>query len=254
MALKVILVDDEPSSASATARLLGHLGCEVSVCTDATSAVEVALAEDVDLVCLDIQMPGLDGFEVLSLIRSHEHTRRTASVPVMAITGKVAPEQRAEALGAGFAAQVDKPVRLDALQRSLRLVSMLRGELTRTRYAADADAVIARLDSSLQGSDQSRLQSAAVLAMLVEQQGRTLLTRALQDAYTGNDAHAASHVDVLVALSDAIGAAKLAAHCRSFGRALPGGRTAFEVEAVLLRAELDRVIYTLREQVLPARP
>ena len=51
-----------------------------------------------DVVSVDIKMPRLDGFEVLSLIRSHEHSRRAPSVPVIAITGNVSIEDKAQAI------------------------------------------------------------------------------------------------------------------------------------------------------------
>ena len=254
MISKAIVIDDDPASAEVIAKLLRYLGCSVTVCTDAEQAVVVALAEDVDLVSLDIHMPQLDGFDVLSLIRSHEHTRRAPNVPVMAVTGRVADGDRAATIAAGFAAHVGKPVLLDELRRSLECISALRSDQYRKRYSVDEEAIVARVGILSRGAGQSRLQFAAGLAMTVEHEGQALLERALRDAYSGNDARAAQHVGSLVGIADAVGAARLIGHCRSFENAISSGRSAFEQEAVLLRAELDRVICSLREQVLPVSP
>lgn len=58
---RVIVVDDEAASATVLARLLEHLGCEVGAFTAAAQALPAMLAGDVDLVCLDLRMPDLDG-------------------------------------------------------------------------------------------------------------------------------------------------------------------------------------------------
>jgi CheY-like chemotaxis protein len=76
MNFRAVVVDDDAASARAIALLLEQAGCRVGVCTDAEAAIELALETGVDLVSLDLKMPRLDGYEVLSLIRSHEHTRR----------------------------------------------------------------------------------------------------------------------------------------------------------------------------------
>ena len=112
----VVVVDDDVASATATARLLGKIGCRTRICTDALGAAALALEDDVDLVGLDLGMPSLDGYEVLTLIRSHEQTRRSPSVPVVAITGRVSAQDRAQALAVGFAAYLAKPVTLAALR------------------------------------------------------------------------------------------------------------------------------------------
>lgn len=247
---KVIVVDDDAVSASLISKLLQRSRCEALVFTDAEQAVSRALLEDVDLVSLDIGMPTLDGYSVLSLIRSHEHTKRSPSVPIIAVTGKVADAERAAALAAGFAAFLAKPVRLDELDQVLLRVATLRSELHRTRYSIDHASIVERIEASIVVRGPERIQALAGLALSLERQGRSTLEHALVDAYASHFERGVTFVDPLIELAESIGAWQLCAASRALMVALPKGSEAFEHEAVLLRAELDRVVYTLRERVL----
>jgi len=248
--ISVVVVDDESASASAIGRLLEQEGCRVEVLTDPVSGLSSALASGVDLVTLDLRMPRLDGYELLSLIRSHEHSRRAPSVPVIAITGSVTDEAKAAAVASGFAAHLGKPVLIDELRRVLENVTALRSQLYRARYTADAETVAGRIDHLLSAPDRDAAQALAGLALALEQQGTELLRQMLGAAYAGSAARAHEAASRLAEVGDAIGAAHFAVLCRGFGAAT-GDRAAAERQAVLARAELDRVVYTLRERVLP---
>lgn len=250
MSPKAVVVDDDAASAAVIAKLLARAGCDVSVCTDAEQAVSMALGGDIDFVSLDLTMPALDGYQVLSLLRSHEHTRRLPSLPVITITGKVSAEDRAASLAAGFAAHLGKPVLLAELKQALDVALTLRGELYRTRYSVDQARIEERLRAMLARADASRMGSVAGLALAVEQQGSDVLIQSLSDAYAGNTERAVDGVEPLVTLAETIGAAHLAGLSRAFAAALLAAPPTFERAAVLARAELDRVVFTLREQAL----
>ncbi len=74
-----------------------------------------AVRQPPDLVMLDIQLPGIDGFEVLRRLRQHEAERGLKPVPVVAVSANAMPEDRARAAAAGFAEYVTKPVDLPEL-------------------------------------------------------------------------------------------------------------------------------------------
>jgi CheY-like chemotaxis protein len=249
--LNAIVVDDDAASAAAVAKLLTVGGRQVTVCTDAQQAVLISLSGDVDLVSLDLTMPQLDGFEVMSLIRSHEHSRRTPSVPIIAITGRAAAADRAASLAAGFAAHLNKPVLLHDLEQMLQRVETLRSDLYRTRYTVDSGAISEQLDRMLDGAATKRFEAAVGLALVVEQRGRELLEQGLRRAYAADSEAAAQPLQRLIAMAELIGAAHLGELGRTVLAAVPLGVVAFEHAAVLTRAELDRVIYTLRERMLP---
>jgi CheY-like chemotaxis protein len=251
MDISAVVIDDDFASARAIGRLLEQAGCRVSICTDPEHGLGVALESGVDVVSLDIKMPLLDGFEVLSLIRSHEHSRRAPSVPVIAITGDVTNDDKALAIASGFAAHIGKPVALEDLRAVLGRVEALRSDLYRTRYTVDQEAIAGRLDHVLSSADSEVSQAIAGLALAMEQQGAQMLRQMLQSAF-GRDFEAAAEAAARLAdVGEAIGARHFASLCGSFIESLGTDGASFVQQAVLTRAELDRVVYTLRERVLP---
>lgn len=247
---KVIVVDDDAASASVLAKLLRQLGCEVTACTDAETALPLALGGDIDLVSLDLTMPGLDGYQALSLIRSHEHSRRAPSVPVITVTGRVTPEDRADALADGFAAHLGKPVMLAALRSAMARALTLRSDLHRTRYTTDHSSIEDCMQQWREDAAGEHLRTAAGLALAVEQQGRMALQRSLRLAFGGDSQAAQEPLGEFARLAGALGANRLLGCLGEVARQLGAAEgDLLETSAVLARAELDRVIFTLREQV-----
>ena len=77
---RVLIVDDEPQACAMMARLVKHFGHE-SVCrTGGQDALDYLGGSAVDLVILDVMMPGMDGMQVLARVRSEP---RTAALPVV---------------------------------------------------------------------------------------------------------------------------------------------------------------------------
>jgi CheY-like chemotaxis protein len=76
------------------------------------AGVALALHERPALVLLDIQLPGIDGFEVLRRLRLHPATR---DIPVVAVSANAMPADREKAARAGFADYVTKPIDLAQL-------------------------------------------------------------------------------------------------------------------------------------------
>lgn len=249
MVMSALLVDDDASSAQATAALLDQLGCRTRVCTDPFAVVDIALESGVDLVSLDISMPGRDGFELLSLIRSHEHSRRLPSVPIITVTGGVTAQARANAIASGFAAHVGKPVAADDLRAVIERVQALRAELYRTRYSVDQPALQIHCER-LVPEGGNAAQAIAGLALALTQHGSALLRNMLEAAYAGAFAAAVEQATRLADAADSLGAHYLAALCQRLVDASTPSIQAFERQAVLVRAELDRITFTLRELVL----
>jgi CheY-like chemotaxis protein len=251
MGIKVLVVDDDWASARAIGQLLEAVDCRVVVCTDPDSAIPIALESGVDLVSLDIKMPRLDGYDVLSLIRSYEHSRRAPSVPVIAITGNVTIEDKAQAIASGFAAHLGKPVSLVDIQAVLGNVTALRSDIYRARYSVDQGAIAGRLNDVLESASADASQAVAGLALAIEAQGADLLRQMLDSAYHRDFEGAADAAARLADAGEAIGGSHFAHLCRSFVEALGEDGSSFERHGVLARAELDRIIFTLRERVLP---
>ena len=77
---KVLIVDDEPQACMILARLIHHLGHDTAWKTGGAEALQFIEESPVDLLILDVMMPGMDGMEVLRRVRSDP---KTATIPVV---------------------------------------------------------------------------------------------------------------------------------------------------------------------------
>ena len=103
----MLVVDDLPANVDLMARRLGRSGLDVLTAFDGPTALEVLQRQAVDLVLLDIMMPGMTGLEVLRRIRE---TWSAAVLPVVMVTAKTDSADVVEALGLGANDYVTKPV------------------------------------------------------------------------------------------------------------------------------------------------
>lgn len=116
---RILVADDKATSRELIREWLQEFGYHV---TEAGNGEEVLLqvrADRPDLVLLDIQMPALDGFEVLRILRSDpEHH----DLPIIALTASAMQGDRERGLAAGFTGYITKPVSLVLLQQSVEQV------------------------------------------------------------------------------------------------------------------------------------
>jgi diguanylate cyclase (GGDEF)-like protein len=103
----LLLVDDEPMNRDALQRRLLRAGYRVLTAESGAAALEAAAAHRVDLVLLDVMMPGMDGIETLRRLR---RSRSVAELPVIMVTAKDQSEDVVEALDAGANDYVTKPI------------------------------------------------------------------------------------------------------------------------------------------------
>src|SRR5215203_6609537 len=76
--VNVLLVDDRPDNLLVMETILADLNQNLVCATSAREALKFLLMEDVALILLDVQMPGLSGFEFAELIRERERTQHTS--------------------------------------------------------------------------------------------------------------------------------------------------------------------------------
>ncbi|SDQ05884.1 response regulator transcription factor [Microbacterium sp. cf332] len=101
---RVLLVDDEPHIIGLLERALRAEGLEPVAAEDGETALELMSSDDIDLVILDVGLPGIDGFDVLRRIRSSG-----SAVPVIMLTARSGTSDTVEALDAGASDYVPKP-------------------------------------------------------------------------------------------------------------------------------------------------
>jgi signal transduction histidine kinase len=97
---KVLLVDDKPANLLALETMLAGLEYDLVKVTSGERALRTLLGSDVAVVVLDVQMPGLDGFETARLIRTRERSRHTPIIFLTAFDFNRLSVEEAYALGA----------------------------------------------------------------------------------------------------------------------------------------------------------
>jgi len=110
LSMRILLVEDNVQLATQVVRALGREDHEVTHASDGPSAVETATSEAFDLIVLDVNLPGFDGFEVLKRIRATGLPRR-----VLMLTARSEIGDRVAGLRAGADDYLTKPFALDEL-------------------------------------------------------------------------------------------------------------------------------------------
>ncbi|HKU40178.1 MAG TPA: ATP-binding protein, partial [Polyangiales bacterium] len=103
---KVLVVDDEPVNAELMVDLLSHIGFEVRAASSGQEALRLDASFEPELVLMDLQMPGMDGFAATRALRA-----RGSNAAIIAFTASALAESEPDALAAGADAFLRKPYR-----------------------------------------------------------------------------------------------------------------------------------------------
>ena len=95
---KVLVVDDDPGIVRLMERFLKREGYEVITATNGVQALKKASSEKLNLIVLDLMLPGVDGFEVCHRLREEPNT---ADVPIIVLSGKGEDKDKEEASKVG---------------------------------------------------------------------------------------------------------------------------------------------------------
>jgi DNA-binding NtrC family response regulator len=186
MSEKVLVVDDEPGMRSLLTRVLEKEGYIAVACADGDEALQAFAKEDWDLVIADIDMPGMDGIELLKHIR-----KDSPHVPVLMITAYATVETAVEAMKLGAHDYITKPFAVDELkivvskvferQRLLVQRDLLLAEI-RSQY--DPEGIIGVSDRMRDVVDMAVSVAPSRATVLVEGEsgtGKELVARAIHD-------------------------------------------------------------------------
>ncbi len=107
---KILYVEDDPASEILVRRVLESEGFQVVTASDGLSAIETAKSELPDMILMDINISGLDGYEVTTRLRTIDELKK---VPIVAVTAATLSGDRERALAAGCTGYIPKPIDVD---------------------------------------------------------------------------------------------------------------------------------------------
>ena len=115
--MKILVIEDEQTLARFLEKGLQQAGYNVSVCNDGAKGLEIAASEDFDLILLDLMLPGTNGFDILSNLRSFE-----VETPVLIISALSQTGQVVKGLDLGAVDYIRKPFEWEELLARIRVV------------------------------------------------------------------------------------------------------------------------------------
>ena len=113
----VLYVEDNPANVELMEEIVSQFdNTELLTARDGESAVAIAVERRPDLILMDINLPGIDGYEALRRLQKHRNTR---DIPVMALTAAAMPADVRKGLDAGFVKYLTKPIDLSEVYEIL---------------------------------------------------------------------------------------------------------------------------------------
>jgi|GEM_PF-1038527 len=114
---RILVVDDNSINRQVAIGFLTETGVALETAADGLEAIEKIMAQDYDMVLMDIQMPKMDGLTATRTIRSYERFRQ---LPIIAMTAQALSSDRARGESAGMDYHLTKPIDPDELYQVLR--------------------------------------------------------------------------------------------------------------------------------------
>jgi two-component system NtrC family sensor kinase len=108
---KILYIEDNPENRMLARAVLEGEGYTVSVAEDGLSGIETAIRERPSLILLDVNLPGVDGYEAVAILKSFPNL---ANTPVIAVTAYAMEGDRQRTLVAGCDGYIQKPIDVDA--------------------------------------------------------------------------------------------------------------------------------------------
>jgi len=121
---EALIIDDNRTTADALGQMLNVLGFKARVAYGSSAAMSIlGSGSTPKFICLDINMPGVDGTEILAYLRREPHL---IPVPVFVITSDDQPETRRKVMKLGANVLIIKPATIDSLEEALKKVKLLK--------------------------------------------------------------------------------------------------------------------------------
>jgi DNA-binding response OmpR family regulator len=168
---RILIIEDEPGIVDFVRRGLQGQGFEVTTALDGDSGLAKARSESVDLVVLDLMLPGRTGWEVLDLLHEQE-----PALPVIALTALGEVEHRVAGLDSGAVDYVTKPFSVAELAARIRAQLRVAAHLPTTTLSAGDIEIDLLTREVRRGGELVRLSATefALLSYMVRNRGQVL--------------------------------------------------------------------------------
>lgn len=151
--VNILIVDDVPKQHVVLRSVLDELGENIVTVSSGREALAAVLEQEFAVILLDVNMPGMDGFETASLMRSY---RRTSSTPIIFITAYVDEKEMARGYSLGAVDYISSPVVPEILRAKVRVfVDMYRMRIQLVARAAEREE-LAKAEAERVAADQAR--------------------------------------------------------------------------------------------------
>lgn len=115
--MKILLIEDEPALMSFIQKGLAQAGYNVETSNDGTKGLELAASDSFDLILLDLMLPGINGFDVISNLRSLD-----VNTPIIILSALTSTDKVVKALDLGAVDYIKKPFDWDELLARVRVI------------------------------------------------------------------------------------------------------------------------------------
>lgn len=159
--VRVLIVDDNKANIQLLIQALRD-DYKLSVATGGRQAIDLARAQQPDIILLDVMMPGIDGYETCENL---QRDPATAHIPVIFLTALTKPEEKARAFETGAVDFVTKPVEILELQARVRTHLSLRAAQTQLRMHNERlEDLVDRRTRQLHDSQMELIQRLSIAA------------------------------------------------------------------------------------------
>lgn len=190
---KIIIVDDNSQNLGLLFNILDSIGYDVRIAQDGESAIAKIKRDPPDLILLDVMMPGMDGFEVCSQLKSDS---KLTEIPVIFMTALSETVDKLKGLQLGAVDYITKPFSHDEviarLQQHLKLYQTTQKLKQEVIERTKAEMALSQLNQQLERQVQERTKELEITLTQLQKTHRDLLSRkqeleymACHDSLTG---------------------------------------------------------------------
>ena len=178
LSLNILLAEDNPVNQTVAIQRLKKLGHRVTLAEDGAAAVDHVKKQRFGTILMDIQMPGVDGYEATDLIRKHEEETGMLRQHIVAMTAHAMKGDEERCREAGMDDYIAKPFRVERLKEVLLAGAVAQQKAS---FEMSENSSFAEYLSSLDGEDRGDLLAAARIFVQTLPRDIAKLERALKE-------------------------------------------------------------------------